>query len=325
MLFIGAMGSIGIFYLVVQALGPRLIIHPTTYGINYFGVASALGVMFAVGLVDDFKNLKPLVKLVGQVIAATIAAASGVLLDRLADPFSAGFIEFGPWAYPITIFYLVAFANIINLIDGLDGLAAGICAISATALFVLAIGKGGYDAAVFSLATIGACLAFLCFNFHPAKVFMGDSGALFLGFMLGLISLFGVVRTPALVTLLVPVIIAGIPVIDTFFAIIRRLRVRQSIGEADRGHIHHRFMNIGYGQRRTVLVMYALSAILAVCAVQISSQTGAIRAVLVVIMIVIVTGLVWRLQLTGSVLQHYYHKRELHSQEDEDYYDEDVT
>ncbi|MDR3315970.1 MAG: undecaprenyl/decaprenyl-phosphate alpha-N-acetylglucosaminyl 1-phosphate transferase [Coriobacteriales bacterium] len=318
MLFIGIFVSIGVFYLVSETFHSSIEIQSIINGINYFGVMLAVAVMFAVGLIDDFVSLKPLVKLAGQIVAAIIATASGVLLDHLANPFAVGFLEFGVFAYPITIFYLVAFANIINLIDGLDGLAAGISTISGAALLMLAMSKGGFDAVVFACALIGACLVFLFFNFHPARIFMGDSGALMLGFLLGLISLFGVVRTPALISLLVPVTIAGIPVLDTFFSIVRRVRAGQSIGERDIGHIHHRFINFGYDQRTTVLIMYALSALLAFCSVLIAEYTGVIRILFLLVLLAIAVILVWRLGLTESVLQHHYNRREPHSQHKED-------
>jgi len=318
MLFIGIFVSIGVFYLVSETFHSSIEIQSIINGINYFGVMLAVAVMFAVGLIDDFVSLKPLVKLAGQIVAAIIATASGVLLDHLANPFAVGFLEFGVFAYPITIFYLVAFANIINLIDGLDGLAAGISTISGAALLMLAMSKGGFDAVVFACALIGACLVFLFFNFHPARIFMGDSGALMLGFLLGLISLFGVVRTPALISLLVPVTIAGIPVLDTFFSIVRRVRAGQSIGERDIGHIHHRFINFGYDQRTTVLIMYALSALLAFCSVLIAEYTGVIRILFLLVLLAIAVILVWRLGLTESVLQHHYNRREPHSQHEED-------
>jgi UDP-GlcNAc:undecaprenyl-phosphate GlcNAc-1-phosphate transferase len=312
MLFAGIIISIGLFYLISEHFYHRLVILSVTPGINYYGVMLAIAVMFGVGLLDDFINLRPLVKLLGQIVAAGIATASGVLLDQLLNPLGGGFIQFGLLAYPVTIFYLVAFANIINLIDGLDGLAAGITAISAVALLVLAWSKTGLDAVVFASALIGVCVAFLFFNSHPARIFMGDSGALMIGFMLGIISLFGVVRTPALISLLVPVAVAGLPVLDTLTAIIRRLRSGKSIGERDVGHIHHRFIHYGYDQRTTVLILYALSALLAVCSVLIAQYGGGVRLVLVLGLLSLAALLVWRLGLMGSVLQHHYNKREPH-------------
>lgn len=155
--------------------------------VNYVGVLAGLSVVCLVGAIDDVKSLKPRMKLFGQIVGACIIVASGVLLASIKNPFAPGFIEFGWFAYPLTVFYLVAFMNVINLVDGLDGLAAGITAIAAFALFMIAIGKFRAETAMFAIVLLGATLAFLRYNFAPASIFMGDSGSLFLGAMLGVI------------------------------------------------------------------------------------------------------------------------------------------
>jgi UDP-GlcNAc:undecaprenyl-phosphate GlcNAc-1-phosphate transferase len=268
--------------------------------------------VFALGLLDDLFDLNALVKLAGQIVAACVVAASGLLVTHFGSPFFNFEVELGLAAYPVTVFYLVAFANIINLIDGLDGLAAGIVTISAVTLLVLSLEKGGMDAVVLALAAIGACLAFLRFNFHPAKTYMGDGGALLLGMTLGVISLMGIVRTPALISILVPVAIAFIPVIDTFSAIVRRIRLRQPIMKADVAHIHHRFMRAGFNQRSTVLIIYGVDALLALCAWLIVGVTGVWRIALSVFLAALALLLVWILGLHESVLQHFYYKRPAH-------------
>jgi UDP-GlcNAc:undecaprenyl-phosphate GlcNAc-1-phosphate transferase len=310
-IFFGIFLAIAILYLI-DATTNAFTIRGIARSINYYGVAGAAVVIFAVGILDDFLKISALTKLLGQVVAAAIATASGVLISHIVSPFGMGMVNLGIFAYPVTVFYLVAFANIINLIDGLDGLAAGIVSIAAAALFILALGKGGADASIVAIAIVGACLGFLYFNFHPAKVFMGDSGSLLLGFSLGVISLFSVVRTPALVSLLIPVVIAGVPVIDTFTSIVRRLRAGKSIVGADKQHIHHRFINFGFDQATTVLIMYALSALLAVCAVLMAQYQGFIRVAIVVLLLIVVVLVVWRLGLMRSVLTHHYNKREKH-------------
>lgn len=308
-LLAGLLLAILVLIILDISLREALIADSLNPSVCYPGVLLAVLAMFAVGVIDDLKGLRARYKLIGQTIAAAIAVVAGVLFDHFANPFSGELIQLGWMAYPITIFYLVAFANIINLIDGLDGLAAGIVAISATALFFVAVTRGGPDAAVVAVALVGACLAFLFFNFYPARVFMGDSGALLLGFSLGIVSLFGVVRTPALITLLVPVVIAGLPVIDTFAAIIRRRRNHKGVLEADTQHMHHRFLDIGLDQRTTVLVMYSLSALLAICAFIVLQYSGPVRIVIVLILAVVVIFLVMRLRLFGPVLSHHYNKR----------------
>ena len=292
--------------------------HGLTPNINYFGVALSATVIFAVGLIDDFRTIRVRYKLIGQIVAAIIACLSGVLFSRIASPNGGPFIELGLFAYPITVFYLVAFANIINLIDGLDGLAAGIAAISSAALFVIAIGKGGFDVALVTLAIAGSCIAFLRYNSYPARIFMGDAGALLLGFLLGLVSLFGVVRTPAFITLAVPIVVAGIPVIDTFSAIVRRLRAGRSVVDADTKHIHHRILEIGYDQQTTVYILYVFSGLLALCALLLTRYTGWIRWAIALVLIGMMFILIIRLRLTDPVLKHYYNKRASDQQASED-------
>ena len=262
-----------------------------------------------VGFVDDVISLRPRIKFAGQVVAATIVAASGLLLSSIHNPFGPGFIEFGWLAYPLTIFYLVAFANIINLIDGLDGLAAGICAISASTIFIFAIITHRYDAAVFSIALAGACIGFLRYNFHPASIFMGDSGALTLGFALGIVSLMAIARSALFMSLLVPVLAAGIPVLDTAFAIIRRVRAHKPIDAADKGHIHHRLLQAGFSQRKTVLIMWGWTLILALCGIFITETTGVMRIPFMLIILGITIYMVVKLRLLDPVLLHHYHPR----------------
>lgn len=311
--FVGLVLAIG-FIVVLKMVSPgTLLVMGLNRGINYLGVAIAVVVMFATGLLDDIYQIRPLLKLLGQIVAAVIACFSGVLFSHFLNPFGYGVIEIGLFAYPVTVFYLVAFANIINLIDGLDGLASGVVAICASALFFISFSRGSIDAAIFAAALAGVCIGFLFFNFHPAKTFLGDSGALLLGFGLGLVSLFGVVRASALISLLIPVVIAGVPVIDTFAAIVRRLRSGQPVFSADKQHMHHRFINLGYSQRTTVLIIYGLSAILSILAILIAQDQSPRRIVYLIVLLVLVALVIWRLGLMSSVLTHHYESRQAHS------------
>ena len=282
---------------------------PASMGINYLGVLLGTLVIFGVGFIDDVINLKPYQKLIGQIIAASIVAASGLLLSSIHNPIGTGFINFGWFAYPLTIFYLVAFANVINLIDGLDGLAAGICAICSFTIFIFAIMTNRFDAAIFCIGITGACIGFLRYNFNPASIFMGDSGALFLGFALGVVSLLSIARSALFVSLLVPIIAAGIPVLDTFFAIVRRLREHKRIDAADKGHIHHRLLQAGFSQRKTVLIMYAWTAALALCSIAIAGFSGLWRWIPIVIAGLLTGYVVVRLHLLDPVLIHHYNPR----------------
>lgn len=225
-------------------------IHGTDRAINHAGVMCGLLTIVCVGAMDDVYSLKPSVKFAGQILGATIIAASGLLLSSIANPLGAGFIQFGWWSYPLTVLYLVCFMNVINLIDGLDGLAAGIAAIASFFLFLIAFGRGLEETAMLSIILLGATLAFLRYNFAPASIFMGDSGSLLLGAMIGVISLMGVMRSPTVIVLAVPLVIAAIPIADTAAAIIRRVYHHQPIQQADRKHLHHMLLRKGYGVRK---------------------------------------------------------------------------
>lgn len=282
--------------------------HPSL-AVNYVGVGVGVLFMFGVGVADDIYDLKPKTKFAGQVVAACIVVASGLLLSSIRNPFGAGFVEFGWFAYPLTVFYLVAFANVINLIDGLDGLAAGITAISSLTIFVFAVLTNRPDAAIMSIALAGVCAGFLRYNFHPASIFMGDSGALLLGFSLGIVSLFAVARSALFVSLLVPLLAAGVPIIDTALAIVRRMRAHKPIDQADSGHIHHRLMETGFSQRATVLIMWGWTAALALCGVLITRLGGYARIAVFLVAAGITAYGILKLRLLDPVLLHHYNPR----------------
>lgn len=272
--------------------------------VNYFGVAAGATLMFIVGVVDDIRTLSPKPKLIGQILAACIVAVSGLLLSSIYNPFAGEFIEFGWLSYPLTVLYLVAFANIINLIDGLDGLAAGITTITAATIVTFAILTNRPDAAFVGVILIGCCIGFLFFNYHPASIFMGDSGALLLGFLLGVVSLFAVARSALFVSLLVPIMAAGVPIIDTAFAIVRRRASHRPIDEADKGHIHHRLLNAGFSQRATVHIMWAWTAVLSLCAVLITEIHGLARIPIFAVVFGVTAFAVAKLELLEPVLRH---------------------
>lgn len=280
--------------------------HAVNFPLLFLGVF----VMFMVGVLDDVLSLKPLAKLLGQIIAASICSASGLLLSNIQNPFIEGaFIEFGFLAYPITIFYLVAFANVINLIDGLDGLASGISAISGAAIFVFAMFASRFDAAILAVVIVGSCIGFLRFNKHPASIFMGDSGSLLLGVTLGIVSLLAVARSTLFISLLVPILAAGVPITDTAVAIIRRKRANQPVDQPDRGHIHHRLLNAGFSQRTTVLIMCAWTAALSACAIVLAESDGPLRIVAIAAAALITAYAIGKLHLLEPVLRHHYAPR----------------
>jgi UDP-GlcNAc:undecaprenyl-phosphate GlcNAc-1-phosphate transferase len=230
---------------------------------DVLAVLAGIAVVFATGLLDDVFELGAGQKLVGQLAGAAIVIVWGPRVDFIGNPFG-GLVFLGLLGIPVTLVWILGFTNIINLIDGLDGLAGGVTAIAAATFLVIAVQTNQPAAAVTAAAIVGACLGFLRFNFHPASVFMGDSGALFLGFALASIALLGVMKSIAAITLAVPLMIIGVPIFDTFTSIVRRIRHGRPVHEADAGHIHHRLLGRGFNQRQTVLIIYAWSIALAV-------------------------------------------------------------
>lgn len=311
------MGGIAIFCgivaaFVVQYLGttylrwPVVLVPSPRLEVNYWLLVLAFLVIFATGLLDDRYSLKPLQKLAGQVLAAVLAVIGGLVIGDISNPLGGSFVSLGWIAYPVTVIYLVAYTNIINLIDGLDGLAAGISALASLTMFVLSVLAGRLDAAALAIAIVGSSLGFLRYNFHPASIFMGDSGALTLGFALGTVSLLSVTRFAGLTTIIVPLVIATVPIIDTFSAIVRRLRGHVSIGHADRGHIHHRLMAEGFDQRQAVLLMYAWTALLCVGSLVMTQVDTIPRIVIFVLLLVASFAFAWHLRLFEPVLLHHY-------------------
>ncbi|MGH3131887.1 MAG: MraY family glycosyltransferase, partial [Gaiellaceae bacterium] len=216
--------------------------------------------------VDDFRGLPWWAKLGGQSGAALVAIGFGVAIDRFTFPLL-GIQSLPGWlGVPATLVWIVAMMNMVNFLDGLDGLAAGICGIAGATFAVIALSLGKPEAAVLSAIVAGACAGFLRHNFYPARIFMGDSGAMLLGFVLATLAIQGLLKTAATVALFFPLLVLAIPIIDTSFVVARRLKHREKIYVADQGHLHHRFLRRGYSQRRTTLTMYAWCAALALAA-----------------------------------------------------------
>lgn len=240
------------------------------------------------GIVDDMYDMPAKVKLLMQIIAALIAIKGGVQIHFITNPLSETGMSylFNGLSYIITLIWLVGITNTINLIDGLDGLASGVASIAATTLLFTA-SKMGHDFIVMQCAIIaGASLGFLPFNFNPAKIFMGDTGSMLLGYMLAVTSVSGMIKSVAAVALAVPIFALGLPIFDTTFAIIRRYINKKPIMEADKDHLHHKLMKSGLNQRQTVLIMYFISMMLGIVSVTIADTdpfTGIIVATIVVI------------------------------------------
>jgi len=227
------------------------------------GVLLGAAVATVVGAVDDFRGLSPPTKLAGQFAAAAIAPAFGVWIDHFTFPFL-GVVDLPAWVgVPLSMLWIVAVMNMVNFLDGLDGLAAGVCAIAGVTYCVLALSLGKPDPAILSAIVAGACLGFLRHNFFPARIFMGDSGAMCLGFILAAVSIQGLFKTASTVVLLLPLLVLAVPILDTSFVVARRLKHNRPIYTADRSHLHHRFLNIGYSQRRAAVTMWLWCASLA--------------------------------------------------------------
>lgn len=224
--------------------------------------------IYVLGLVDDLRNLKPAVKLAGQIACAAVVFAMGVRIEFITNYFGPGNMIFGDTACCIiTIIWLVAITNAVNLIDGLDGLAAGISAISALCIGYVSYIHGQYVPTLAMMAIAGAALGFLPYNFHPAKIFMGDSGSELLGFAMAAVSVLGTVKSATIVVMIIPALVLGLPIFDTVMAIVRRISKRQSIVAGDKEHLHHRIMRAGFGQRRAVMILYCISGIMGIVAV----------------------------------------------------------
>ncbi len=231
------------------------------------------------GVVDDIKPLPAKVKLVWQIICSMILVMAGLRIGKFTIPFTGGeLIYLGLLSVPVTIFWTVGITNTLNLIDGLDGLAAGVSIIAALSLSYVAYvhipenGPLGTVTVMMTLAIAGAAMGFLPYNFNPAKIFMGDTGSLFLGYMLAAISIFGFIKGATALATVVPVLALGLPIFDTTFAILRRAINGKPIMQADKGHLHHRLLSTGMGQKRTVLILYAVSGVFGVSAALMSNS-----------------------------------------------------
>ncbi|MEB3223932.1 MAG: MraY family glycosyltransferase [Candidatus Sericytochromatia bacterium] len=228
----------------------------------FMGLLVGAAMIFMLGIADDLKPLPARFKLVVQIFAAAVAFWLGVRIEVLSNP-AGGVMILPMWvSMGLTVFWLVGITNTVNLIDGLDGLAGGVSLIAASTTAVIALQTKQPALALLALALVGSTVGFLRYNWNPAKIFMGDSGSLFLGFTLAAISVVGLLKVAATAAVLVPVLILGVPIFDTAFAIVRRALQRRPIFSPDRGHLHHRLLGLGFSQRRAVVVIYAFCLLL---------------------------------------------------------------
>lgn len=230
------------------------------------GVLLGAAVATVVGAIDDFRVLKPGRKLGGQVIAASIPPFFGVWIDDFTFPFL-GRVDLPAFVgVAVTVLWIVGVMNMVNFLDGMDGLAAGVCAIAGVTFAILSLSLGTTDPAILSAIVAGACVGFLRHNFFPARIFMGDSGALALGFLLAAVSVQGLLKTASTVVLLLPLLVLAVPILDTSFVVARRLKHGQPVSGADQAHLHFRFLRRGFSQRRAAVTMWAWCTTLAAAA-----------------------------------------------------------
>ena len=308
-LYVGFMAALAVVFVQAKTYGRSILDFVMETDVNGFLLIGGITFAFLVGLYDDIHQMRAKQKFVLQIVACCIVFASGVSVKAIVVPITSDLIPLGVWDFPITVIYLLVFLNITNLIDGLDGLAAGLVAIVSSCLLVLVLGGGSYMLSAMCVALIGSCLAFLRFNFYPASVFMGDSGSLFLGMMVGIVSIMGVARTQSLVMMVVPLVMAGVPVLDTTSAIIRRKRQHKHIDEPDLGHIHHRLIDAGLSQRKSVLILYACTAALGIVGIVVGKLTGIERYLVLLVLLAVVFVIIWKFGLFKPVLQHFYVNR----------------
>ncbi|RCW77393.1 glycosyltransferase family 4 protein [Saliterribacillus persicus] len=250
------------------------------------------------GLLDDFFTLKPYQKLIGQFSAAIVVVSSGLVIDKVTMPF-VGQVQLEGLGIVLTILWIVGVSNAINLIDGLDGLAAGVSAIGLTSILIIAITDYRIIVVYLGIILVGSCLGFLYHNFYPAKIFMGDTGALFLGYAIAVISMLGLFKNVALFSFIIPIIVIAVPIFDTMFAIIRRAINKQSIGTADRKHIHYQLVEMGYSHRASVLIIYGFSGFFGIMAVIFNSATMLTSLIIIGL---IVLGIQLIAELSGILL-----------------------
>jgi len=238
------------------------------------------------GIWDDMKGVKPIVKIVFQLAAAGVVIFCGTKVSFITSLFGQSPLALGHLSVPITVLWIIGMTNAINLVDGLDGLAAGISGIAAVSIGIISWIEGMVSVGILSLILAAATLAFLKYNFHPASIFMGDTGALFLGYALSVLSIMGLTKMATTVSLFLPVVVLGVPIMDTLFAIVRRFLNKQPIFAADKDHLHHRLLAIGLSHRNAVLVVYAVCIFLSFSAIAmalVSTEKAMMGLILVVI------------------------------------------
>ncbi len=284
------LGGLAIFYGFLVAL--LCFANPIDEQLR--GIIIGSLIIVGVSIIDDVKQLRAIVKLFAQILAALIAVIHNIRIDAISVPSfvsESGVLQLGVLSIPVTIIWIIAVTNAVNLIDGLDGLAVGVSSIASFSLFFIAILAGEHSVAITAAALAGGCLGFLPYNFNPAKIFMGDTGSQFLGYMLSVICIQGLFKGYAIISFIVPLLIMALPLFDTGFAIIRRVLNHKPIMGADRGHLHHRLLDSGFSQKQTVAILYAITTVLGLSAVLVLEKGSYVAALLLMLSVATAFGL----------------------------------
>jgi len=273
------MGGLAIYVAFVLAVLASMHINREIMGLLVGGT-----VILIVGIIDDLKPLPAKVKLLGQIVAAAVLVMFDIRIEWLTNPFGEMlYVDY--LAIPVTIIWVVSLTNTVNLIDGLDGLAAGVSTIAAITILLVALQQNFVAVAILTAALAGSALGFLQHNFNPAKIFMGDTGSMFLGYMLAAISILGAVKSAATIALIVPIVALGLPILDTAFAIIRRYMSGRPIFKPDKGHLHHRLLEMGLTQKQAVLLMYVISGCLGLSAIALTEVNQSLGMFIIVVLL----------------------------------------
>ncbi len=290
------MGGLAIFFGFMASM---LLFVPL--GADKQGMLLGAVIIVVLGMLDDKYALPAKPKFLVQIAAALIAVLAGNRIEVLSNPniFSPDPVWVLGWlSYPVTVIWIVAITNAVNLIDGLDGLACGVSTISAATMLVIALLVSELDVAIMMAALAGACIGFLPYNFNPAKIFMGDTGATFLGFIMATVSVEGMFKQYTIISFVVPFLMLGLPIFDVCFAVVRRVSHGQSPMQPDRGHVHHRLIDMGFSQKQAVGVLYVISAILGLSAVVLTAS-GAVKAMVFLLATGAAAAIAWRVFLSG--------------------------
>ncbi len=269
---------------------------------EFTGILIGATIIVILGIIDDCRPLSAKLKFIIQIVAAAVPVAFGLSIEFFTNPniFSDTlYIDLGFFSIPITILWIVGITNSVNLIDGLDGLAVGVSSISSFTLLAIALLVGEPYVAVIVAALTGACIGFMPYNLNPATIFMGDTGATFLGYILATVSILGLFKFYAIVSFAIPFLILGLPIFDTAFAIIRRVLSGRSPMSPDRGHVHHRLIDMGFNQKQAVAILYTISGVLGLSAVVLTTS-GEIRAIFLLAAIIVGIAIVSKVIFTIS-------------------------